>query len=52
MCRTASPTPWCSPHVLQFNLPAAEALYAELAEIVKPGLRDDFAGRTRARLHR
>ncbi len=27
------------PHVLQFNLPAAEALYAELAEIVKPGLR-------------
>lgn len=27
------------PHVLEFNLPAAEALYAELAEIVKPGLR-------------
>jgi alcohol dehydrogenase class IV len=27
------------PHVLEFNLPAAEALYAELAEIVKPALR-------------
>lgn len=27
------------PHVLEFNLPAAETLYAELAEIVKPGLR-------------
>jgi alcohol dehydrogenase class IV len=27
------------PHVLEFNLPAAEELYAELAEIVKPGLR-------------
>jgi len=27
------------PHVLEFNLPAAEALYAELAEIVKPGVR-------------
>jgi alcohol dehydrogenase class IV len=27
------------PHVLEFNLPVAEALYAELAEIVKPGLR-------------
>jgi alcohol dehydrogenase class IV len=27
------------PHVLEFNLPAAEALYAELAEIVKPVLR-------------
>ncbi len=27
------------PHVLEFNLPAAEVLYAELAEIVKPGLR-------------
>ena len=27
------------PHVLEFNLLAAEALYAELAEIVKPGLR-------------
>jgi alcohol dehydrogenase class IV len=27
------------PHVLEFNLPMAEALYAELAEIVKPGLR-------------
>jgi alcohol dehydrogenase class IV len=25
-------------HVLEFNLPVAEALYAELAEIVKPGL--------------
>jgi alcohol dehydrogenase class IV len=25
-------------HVLEFNLPAAETLYAELAEIVKPGL--------------
>jgi len=24
--------------VLEFNLPAAEALYAELAEIVKPGV--------------
>jgi alcohol dehydrogenase class IV len=27
------------PHVLEFNLSAAEALYAELAEVVKPGLR-------------
>ena len=27
------------PHVLEFNLPAAEALYAELADIVRPGLR-------------
>ena len=27
------------PHVLEFNLPAAEALYAELADLVKPGLR-------------
>ena len=27
------------PHVLEFNLPAAEELYAELAEIVKPGLQ-------------
>lgn len=26
------------PHVLEFNLPAAEALYAELAGIVRPGL--------------
>jgi alcohol dehydrogenase class IV len=26
-------------HVLEFNLPAAEAQYAELAEIVRPGLR-------------
>ncbi|MEN3347224.1 MAG: hypothetical protein V7632_859 [Bradyrhizobium sp.] len=25
-------------HVLEFNLPAAEALYAELAELVRPGL--------------
>jgi alcohol dehydrogenase class IV len=27
------------PHVLEFNLPAAEELYAELAEIVQPRLR-------------
>ena len=35
-------------HVLEFNLQAAEALYAELAEIVKPGLRGGQAERARA----
>jgi alcohol dehydrogenase class IV len=35
-------------HVLEFNLQAAEALYAELAEIVKPGLRGSQAERARA----
>ncbi|WP_249140161.1 iron-containing alcohol dehydrogenase [Bradyrhizobium manausense] len=30
-------------HVLEFNLQAAEPLYAELAEIVKPGLRGSQA---------
>jgi alcohol dehydrogenase class IV len=35
-------------HVLEFNLQAAEALYAELAEIVKPGLRGSPAERARA----
>jgi alcohol dehydrogenase class IV len=36
------------PHVLEFNLPAAEALYAELAGIVKPGLQTT-SSRDRAR---
>jgi alcohol dehydrogenase class IV len=36
------------PHVLEFNLPAAEALYAELAGIVKPGLQAT-SSRDRAR---
>jgi alcohol dehydrogenase class IV len=35
-------------HVLEFNLQAAEALYAELGEIVKPGLRGSPAERARA----
>jgi alcohol dehydrogenase class IV len=35
-------------HVLEFNLQAAESLYAELAEIVKPGLRGSKAERARA----
>jgi len=35
-------------HVLEFNLQAAEALYAELAEIVKPGLRGSQAEKARA----
>jgi alcohol dehydrogenase class IV len=35
-------------HVLEFNLQAAEALYAELAEIVKPRLRGSQAERARA----
>src|SRR5215471_14022040 len=35
-------------HVLEFNLQAAEALYAELAEIVKPGLRGSQPERARA----
>jgi alcohol dehydrogenase class IV len=35
-------------HVLEFNLQAAEGLYAELAEIVKPGLRGSQAERARA----
>lgn len=35
-------------HVLEFNLQAAEALYAELADIVKPGLRGSQAERARA----
>ncbi|UVO33194.1 iron-containing alcohol dehydrogenase [Bradyrhizobium arachidis] len=35
-------------HVLEFNLQAAEPLYAELAEIVKPGLRGSQAEKARA----
>src|SRR3954447_20407003 len=35
-------------HVLEFNLQAAEALYAELGEIVKPGLGGSQAERARA----
>jgi alcohol dehydrogenase class IV len=35
-------------HVLEFNLQAAEGLYAELAEIVKPGLRGSQAEKARA----
>jgi alcohol dehydrogenase class IV len=35
-------------HVLEFNLQAAESLYAELAEIVKPGLRGSQAEKARA----
>ncbi|MGV7213723.1 iron-containing alcohol dehydrogenase [Bradyrhizobium sp. UFLA05-112] len=35
-------------HVLEFNLAAAEPLYAELAEIVKPGLRGSQAEKARA----
>lgn len=35
-------------HVLEFNLQAAEALYAELAEIVKPGSSGSQAERARA----
>src|SRR5437588_6059563 len=36
-------------HVLEFNLTAAEPLYAELAEIVKPGLRGSVPEKTAAR---
>jgi len=35
-------------HVLEFNLTAAEPLYAELAEIVKPGLRGSVSDKARA----
>lgn len=35
-------------HVLEFNLTAAEPLYAELAEIVKPGLRGSVSEKARA----
>jgi len=35
-------------HVLEFNLTAAEPLYAELAEIVKPGLRGSVPEKARA----
>ncbi len=35
-------------HVLEFNLAAAEPLYAELAEIVRPGLRGSQAEKAQA----
>jgi len=35
-------------HVLEFNLSAAEPLYAELAEIVKPGLHGSVTEKARA----
>jgi len=35
-------------HVLEFNLAAAEPLYAELAEIVRPGLRGSVPEKARA----
>lgn len=37
MCHTGCRTRWSAPHVLAFDRPAAEALYAELADVVKPG---------------
>ena len=36
------------PHVVRFNAPAAEGLYAEIAEIVAPGQGTDAASKTAA----
>ena len=36
------------PHVVRFNAPAAEPLYADIAEIVVPGARGDAAEKTAA----
>lgn len=36
------------PHVVRFNAPAAEPLYAELADIIVPGARGTDAGKTAA----
>ena len=36
------------PHVVRFNAPAAEALYAEVADIVVPGVTGSAAARTEA----